>query len=650
MKSIRLWVAAAAVAALCAAPGSASGSINQWHPLVESGTSVISVAQAPSQPDDIYFLSQSQLFASSDAGSSWTTYTLPCFLGTSLAVDPTAPLTVFVGCSNGGVYRSDDGGSTWYAADAGLSANGVNALAIAPDASHTLYAGEDQPGVDNLFRSTDGGATWTPIYASYGPVSGIAFDTADPTRLAAATWAGVILSTDGGNTWSGGFGTVMFERVAFDPSDPSTLWATRPGGDVEKSTDGGQTWTDLSAGPTHLHALAVGPGVVYVGGDDGVFQTTDGGAGWQKDDLYPQVTSAIAIDQGDTDHLFVGMQQVASEGSAWSAEFEAGYSDAYLLMATDPVSDLTPTSATFHGTIAALFPGDYGFYAFGWGLSSPSEHTIGFQSLTAATTDQAVSQSLTGLTPETTYHVAVQGSVLFLQNPYSSAVNEVTFTTPPAVGPSLQAPPTATFTRGKVDGGQLPVALSWVNQAGTYPIASAEAEASRAGGSWRSLTSSGLGRATGLAIPGGAGYRFRARVTDDHAMTSPWATTGAVVPKLIDDSSSSIAWSRGWRIGANSDAVGGRVHSATTPVGMTFSFTGHSLAVIAPLGPHLAPFLVTMDGHGAGTITPTVSGHANRRIITVFTWPTDGAHTLHLQARPTAACPTAVLDALAVLQ
>ena len=95
---------------------------------------------------------------------------------------------------------------------------------------------------------------------------------------------------------------------------------------------------DMSAGPTHLHALAVGPGLVYVGGDDGVFQTTDGGASWQTDDLYPQVPSAIAIDQGDTNHLFVGMRDYPTEGAAWSAEFDAGHSDPYTLMATDPVA------------------------------------------------------------------------------------------------------------------------------------------------------------------------------------------------------------------------------------------------------------------------------------------------------------------------
>src|SRR5262249_15380871 len=152
----------------------------------------------------------------------------------------------------------------------------------------------------------------------------------------------------------------------------------------------------------------------YVGGDDGVFQTTDGGATWQKDDLYPEVPSAIAIDQGDANHLFVGMEDSATEGAAWSAEFQAGHSDQYALMGTERVRALTPPSATLNSTIAARFPGDYGFYWFGWGLSSPSEHSLGLHTLTASATDQPVSQAITGLTPDTTYHVAVQGSIQFL--------------------------------------------------------------------------------------------------------------------------------------------------------------------------------------------------------------------------------------------
>ena len=626
MKPIRLWVAVAAVAALCAAPGSAGASLNQWHPLVESGGNVASVAQAASQPNDIYVLSETQFFASQDAGATWhSTVQMPCAGGTSPAVYPDAPLTVFLACRDRAVYRSDDGGSTWQAA--GLpSGLGAVTLAVSPD--HTLYAGEEQAGADNLFRSIDGGATWTPIDSADGPVSGIAVDPANPNQLAAATWAGVILSNDGGDTWSSGYGTGGFQRVAFDPTDPTTLWATRPDGDVATSADAGHTWTDLSDGPTNLHALAVGAGVLYVGGRDGVFRTTDGGASWQSDDLYPQVASAIAIDQGDPNHLFVGMQAYPSSmGSVWGAEFQAGQSQPYTLMATDPVTDLTPTSATLHGTIAGLFPGDSGFYMFGWGLSSPSEHAIGFQTLVPAPADQAVSQTFPDLTPGTTYHVALQGAIQFLQAPNSTAGNEVTFTTPPAVAPSLEESPAVTIARGQVNGGQLPLALSWADQAGTYLIASAQAQASRAGAPWVPLTPGGLQSATALVIPAAA-YRFRVGLTDDHALTGDWATTGALVPRRVGDRNSAITWSRGWKVHPDSAADGGTTHTATARVGMTFSFTGRSLAVIAPLGAHLAPFVATIDGNAAGTITPSATQSSHRQIVAVWTWPADGTHTL----------------------
>jgi photosystem II stability/assembly factor-like uncharacterized protein len=652
VKLNRLWVAVAAVAALCVAPGAASASLNQWHPLVESGGNLISVVQAPSQPNDIYALSDTQFFASTDAGSTWKMRTVPCGDGKSLVVYPDAPLTVFAACSDGTVYRSDDGGSSWQAADAGVSGFGWATLAVAPGASHTLYAGLALPGVPNVFRSTDGGGTWTPVDSSYGPVSEIAIDPTDPSHLAAATWAGVILSTDSGVTWSSGYGSGGFEHVAFDPTDASTLWATRPDGDVAKSTDGGLTWTDLSAGPTNLHALAVGTGVVYAGGRGGVFRTTDGGASWQSDDLSPQVASAIAIDQGDPNHLFVGTQAYpASMGSVWGAEFQAGSSQPYTLMGTDPVTDLTPTSATLNGTIAALFPGDSGFYMFGWGLTSPSEHAIGFHSLTPASADQAVSQSLTGLTPDTTYHVALEGAVQFLQSTNSPTGNEVTFTTPPAVAPTLQAPPAVTFVRGgQVNGGQLPLALSWANQPGTYAIASAQAEASRTGGQWMSLAPSDLQGATTLVLPGKPAYRFRASLTDDHGLTGPWATTWALVPRLVGDRNSAITWSRGWTVHPDPAADGGTTHTATTRASMSFSFTGRSLAIVAPMGAHLAPLQATIDGQAAGTITPTATQTSNRQIVAVWTWPADAVHTLRLQARPTAAQPTAVLDALTVLR
>jgi hypothetical protein len=165
-----------------------------------------------------------------------------------------------------------------------------------------------------------------------------------------------------------------------------------------------------------------------------------------------------------------------------------------------------------------------------------------------------------------------------------------------------------------------------------------------------SLTPSDLQRATTLVTPGMPAYLFRASLADDHGLTGPWATTRSLVPRLVGDRNSAIAWSRGWRTQTSSSAVDGTIHTAKARVGMTFSFTGRSLAVIAPLGAHLAPFLVTIDGRAAGTITPSATWTTDRRIVAVWSWPADGTHTLRLRTRPSSSRPTAILDALAVLR
>ncbi len=76
----------------------------------------------------------------------------------ALAINPTAPQTLFAGTSEG-VLKSTDGGRTWTAADTGLPDTGVTTMAIDPAAPQTLYAGTDSSGV---FKSTDGGNSWSP--------------------------------------------------------------------------------------------------------------------------------------------------------------------------------------------------------------------------------------------------------------------------------------------------------------------------------------------------------------------------------------------------------------------------------------------------------------------------------------------------------
>jgi hypothetical protein len=61
----------------------------------------------------------------------------------ALAINPTTPTTLYAGTGDGGVFKSTDGGATWTANSTGLTNLDVQALAINPTMPTTLYAGTD---------------------------------------------------------------------------------------------------------------------------------------------------------------------------------------------------------------------------------------------------------------------------------------------------------------------------------------------------------------------------------------------------------------------------------------------------------------------------------------------------------------------------
>jgi hypothetical protein len=123
--------------------------------------------------------------------SSSTGLTNPIAL--SLAIDPSAPATIYAGTADG-VFKSLNGGTNWSAAKTGLgSSNVIHALAIDPSASATLYAATS----DGLFKSGDAGASWTNINGGLNGtnIGVVAIDPAATTTI----YAGVL----GANSYGG---------------------------------------------------------------------------------------------------------------------------------------------------------------------------------------------------------------------------------------------------------------------------------------------------------------------------------------------------------------------------------------------------------------------------------------------------------------
>jgi photosystem II stability/assembly factor-like uncharacterized protein len=202
------------------------------------------VVTDPQDPGTLYVPDRlSNLYVSHDAGATWQGLPspLPCSL-ISLAVAPSNPATLYAGGSransNGScdpqhaaLYRSTDGGMTWTQADAGLDAGPlsfVRSVAVDPSDSRTLYAGIHPDS--GVWKSTNGGTTWTRIDLGRGvPVL-----TVSPVD--GSVWAidghEVIVSRDAGATWES-FGApqaFLLSKVVPDPRDANRVYVTGWGG------------------------------------------------------------------------------------------------------------------------------------------------------------------------------------------------------------------------------------------------------------------------------------------------------------------------------------------------------------------------------------------------------------------------------------
>lgn len=201
----------------------------------------------------------------------------------AIACSRVNPNLYFVAGADGGVWRTTDGGTTWTPLTDQMPTSSMGALALDPGDENVIYAGTGEANYANHSR--------------YG--------------------LGVYKSVDGGSTWAqlaqDTFGGRCFSRLLINPQNTAVLYAsiTRAGGFPEmaaakghpgatgplgvfRSDDGGHTWarltnglpdlcaTDLAMQPDDPNVLYAGIGRIFGHADNGLYKTVDGGASWTK--------------------------------------------------------------------------------------------------------------------------------------------------------------------------------------------------------------------------------------------------------------------------------------------------------------------------------------------------------------------------------
>ncbi|MBV9577569.1 MAG: glycosyl hydrolase [Chloroflexi bacterium] len=275
------------------------------------------------------------VYRSTDAGKTWTHLGLVETRHISkVRVHPSDPNLIYVaalGHAHGpnqqrGIYRSRDGGANWEHVLFRSPDAGANDLSMDPLNPRVLYASfwETRRGPSSLtsggpgsglFKSSDGGDTWTEISRNKGLPRGVlgkigvCVSAAQRDRVYAIVEAedgAVFRSDDGGETWDRLSDkrelrqrAWYYHHVIADPRDADTVWVLNV--ETWRSIDGGQTFTQFAIPHGDNHDLWIDPADtrrMIEGNDGGALVTFNGGASWSS--IYNQPTAEMYHVTADT--------------------------------------------------------------------------------------------------------------------------------------------------------------------------------------------------------------------------------------------------------------------------------------------------------------------------------------------------------------
>ena len=346
-----------------------------WRPVADGQLklgSVGAIAVSDSDPNIVYAgMGEADLrgnashgdgvYKSTDAGKTWKNVGLVDTqqIG-AVKIDPKDPNTVFVaamGHANGhnperGVFRTKDGGKTWKKVLFKSDKAGAIDLSIDPANSQVIYASIYQflrqpwtfesGGPDSgLWRSTDGGDTWTDISRNPGMPKGLLGRigiAVSPVR-AGSLWAiveaeegGVFHSDDSGATWTKVNDqrdvkqrAWYYSRIFADPKNADTMYALNTS--FYRSIDGGHTFKPIATGHGDNHDLWIAdddPNRMIESNDGGANISFDGGKSFST--IMNQPTAQfyrVALDNDFPYHIYGAQQdnttvETSSRGNAGS--------------------------------------------------------------------------------------------------------------------------------------------------------------------------------------------------------------------------------------------------------------------------------------------------------------------------------------------
>jgi photosystem II stability/assembly factor-like uncharacterized protein len=303
------------------------------------------------------------VYKSTDGGDTWTNMGLKNSERIAkILVDPNSDDTVYV-CAPGklwsdseerGLYKTTDGGKNWTRILTGANlSTGCSMISMDRHNPRTIYAGlwdfrrqgwtfrsggegPDAASGSGLFKSTDGGASWTSLDDKSGPGLptkpwGRIAVTVAPSKAnvvyafieAEIPKDGLYRSDDGGKTWrhldrsqNMIWRPFYYANLIVDPKDENKIY--KPDGSLIASSDGGESFSNISGGAHgDFHDVWINPNNtdnLITGDDGGLWFSYDGGNRWWKANNLPvSQFYHVSVDMDRPYHVYGGLQ----DNSSW---------------------------------------------------------------------------------------------------------------------------------------------------------------------------------------------------------------------------------------------------------------------------------------------------------------------------------------------
>jgi len=334
--------------------GAASGGVFKksmmgaiWEPVFDDETSLSigDIAISSSTPEVIYIgtgeanagggslaYDGTGIFKSTDSGLTWENKGLENSGSIGrMVVHPTDPDIVYVAAmgrlfadgSQGGVFKTTDGGLSWEQKLFISDSTGSIDIVIDPSNPEIIYTAMwervRRPGrrsyggpTSGIFKSTDGGDNWNELTnglpSSAGDKGRIGIDISESNpNILYAVYAdrigyfqGIYKTINGGESWAHADNGVSsnvfssfgwwFGRIKVDPVNPDISYLIAL--NLHKTEDGGNSWNNISGGQTHVdqHVVCINHAnnnQIFLGNDGGFYSSINGGNSWNWNSNLP---------------------------------------------------------------------------------------------------------------------------------------------------------------------------------------------------------------------------------------------------------------------------------------------------------------------------------------------------------------------------